>query len=286
MPAQRHPDGWTIVVDSRRPGRRHRCPVPGHPGPSGRPRERCGWSSVGQPAELADPDVLRDVHASTIQLARSGSYRSCTMDEHRPANGSCGCDANGVRRQRRHGRRPAARSRLPGLGPRPARRAARPAGRANSRRTGEPSWQLGALPYHREHGSDPAGAGVDCAVRRARAVRPDGLLRRRAGSRPPVPGTARLGRRPAERCWLVTAKVCTALTAMGRPRGGSRRVRPGLRRHHRSERAPAGRLRPGDALHPLLRGRQTRPRDWRKPGSTRRSRSRHCCRTRSSGPST
>lgn len=83
-------------------------------------------------------------------------------------------------------------------------------------RRDELSLQLGAIPFHREHGSDPAGAGFG-AIRAAleRCVlsgcyhavlelgeRARGLIDAR--SRP-------------EDAWLVTAKVVTALTALGRP---------------------------------------------------------------------
>ena len=88
--------------------------------------------------------------------------------------------------------------------------------RAAELEQGDESWLLGAVPYHRERGSDPAGAGVDAlftAIERCVLLGfYDAVLD--------------LGRRchalldwsdDPQRCWLVTAKVCTALTAMGRP---------------------------------------------------------------------
>jgi tetratricopeptide (TPR) repeat protein len=88
--------------------------------------------------------------------------------------------------------------------------------RATELELGDESWLMGAVPYHREHGSDPAGAGVAAlftAIERCVLLGfYDAVLD--------------FGRRchalldwadDPRRCWLVTAKVCTALTAMGRP---------------------------------------------------------------------
>ncbi|MEV4510804.1 tetratricopeptide repeat protein [Dactylosporangium sp. NPDC049525] len=80
---------------------------------------------------------------------------------------------------------------------------------------GEPSLRLGAICYHREHGSDPSGAGVaalsdalgDCIL----AGHYDAVLE--------------LGRRcldladwatQPEACWLATVKMTIALSTMGR----------------------------------------------------------------------
>lgn len=81
--------------------------------------------------------------------------------------------------------------------------------------SGEASWLLGAIAYHREHGSDPAGAGVAALFEALERCVLMGFY----------DAVLDLGRRcqsllnwadAPQRCWLVTAKVCTALTAMGR----------------------------------------------------------------------
>ena len=78
-----------------------------------------------------------------------------------------------------------------------------------------PSAQLGAIPFHREHGSDPEGAGVAALLV---ALEHSVLL----GFYHAVIELGRRGldllrwdTRP-EDCWLVVAKVSTALTALDR----------------------------------------------------------------------
>ena len=81
---------------------------------------------------------------------------------------------------------------------------------------GEASLLLGAIPFHREHGSDPRGAGVAALMHAIEHCVLFGFYE----------AVLDLGRRchalldwdtDPERCWLVTAKVTTALTALGRP---------------------------------------------------------------------
>ncbi len=81
--------------------------------------------------------------------------------------------------------------------------------------TGEFSWKLGAIPFHRERGTEPATAGwaalhealEHCVLMGFYDAALD--LGQRC--------SAMLDwRATPERCWMVTAKVCTALTALGR----------------------------------------------------------------------
>jgi tetratricopeptide (TPR) repeat protein len=81
--------------------------------------------------------------------------------------------------------------------------------------TGEFSWRLGAIPYHRERGTDPGGAGFAALHRALEHCVMMGFYH----------ATLELGSRCAAlvswtddpvRRWQVTAKVCTALTALGR----------------------------------------------------------------------
>jgi tetratricopeptide (TPR) repeat protein len=81
---------------------------------------------------------------------------------------------------------------------------------------GEASLLLGAIPFHREHGSDPRGAGVAALMHAIEHCVLFGFY----------DAVLDLGRRchalldwdtDPERCWLVTAKVTTALTALARP---------------------------------------------------------------------
>ena len=81
--------------------------------------------------------------------------------------------------------------------------------------SGEFSWRLGAIPYHRERGTDPAAAGFDALHRALEHCVLMGFYH----------ATLDLGSRCAAlvgwtddpvRRWRVTAKVCTALTALGR----------------------------------------------------------------------
>ena len=80
----------------------------------------------------------------------------------------------------------------------------------------EDSLALGAIPFHREHGSDPRGAGLAALTNALERCVLLGFY----------DAVLDLGRRchalldwdgDPERCWLVTAKVTTALTALGRP---------------------------------------------------------------------
>ncbi len=80
----------------------------------------------------------------------------------------------------------------------------------------QPSLRLGAIPLHRERGQDPAGAGVDAMLWAVERCVLAGFYH----------AVVDMGRRclthldwraQPDRCWLVVAKVCTALTALGRP---------------------------------------------------------------------
>jgi tetratricopeptide (TPR) repeat protein len=81
--------------------------------------------------------------------------------------------------------------------------------------TGELSWQLGAIPYHRERGTDPAGAGFDALHRALEHCVMTGFYHAALdlGERC---GVLADWKDQPERRWRVTAKVCTALTAIGR----------------------------------------------------------------------
>jgi tetratricopeptide (TPR) repeat protein len=83
-------------------------------------------------------------------------------------------------------------------------------------RAGDAMARLGALPYHRTRGSDPTGAGADALLA---AIEHDVLM----GFYDAVIEQGRealalldWATRP-EDCWLVVAKVTTALTALDRP---------------------------------------------------------------------
>jgi len=80
----------------------------------------------------------------------------------------------------------------------------------------QPSLRLGAIPLHRERGSDPRGAGVDAMLWALERCVLLGFY----------DAVVDLGRRcqalldwrsQPDRCWTVVAKMCTALTALGRP---------------------------------------------------------------------
>ena len=81
---------------------------------------------------------------------------------------------------------------------------------------GEPSLRLGAIPYHRSRGTDPAGAGAAALLAAVEHCVLMGFY----------DAVIELGRRclelldwdrRPEDCWLVVAKVSTALTALDRP---------------------------------------------------------------------
>lgn len=83
-------------------------------------------------------------------------------------------------------------------------------------RTNEQSWQLGALAFHREHGSDATGAGVDALSQAQQTCLMQGFY----------DAVLDLGGRirqlltwsaDPERRWLATVKMTIALQAMGRP---------------------------------------------------------------------
>lgn len=78
------------------------------------------------------------------------------------------------------------------------------------------SLHLGAIPFHLERGSDPAGAGAEANERALQHCVMQGYY----------DATIRFGQRVLElldwdlhpqRCWLATVKMCTALAALNRP---------------------------------------------------------------------
>ncbi|MFC6084924.1 tetratricopeptide repeat protein [Sphaerisporangium aureirubrum] len=79
--------------------------------------------------------------------------------------------------------------------------------------TGDPSWALGAIPYHREHGGDPCGAGAEAVLAALTHCVAEGFLDAaadlaRRGLRLSEPGTARW--------WTFTQSAATALAGLGR----------------------------------------------------------------------
>jgi tetratricopeptide (TPR) repeat protein len=79
--------------------------------------------------------------------------------------------------------------------------------------TGEPSWSLGAIPYHREHGSDPAGSGVEALWAMLDHCMREGFLEAAADA-----GLRGLRRAEPEsaRWWNLTQGTATALAGLGR----------------------------------------------------------------------
>ncbi|WP_344945576.1 tetratricopeptide repeat protein [Sphaerisporangium flaviroseum] len=79
--------------------------------------------------------------------------------------------------------------------------------------TGEPSWSLGAIPYHREHGSDPSGAGVEALWTALDHCMREGFLEAAAdlGLR-----GLRLAHPGARRWWNLIQGTATALAGLGR----------------------------------------------------------------------
>jgi tetratricopeptide (TPR) repeat protein len=80
----------------------------------------------------------------------------------------------------------------------------------------EASLRLGAIPFHRERGTDPSGAGAAALLHALEHCMLNGFY----------PAVIDLARRSAavldwetraEECWLVTAKIGLALAALGRP---------------------------------------------------------------------
>jgi tetratricopeptide (TPR) repeat protein len=78
---------------------------------------------------------------------------------------------------------------------------------------GDPSWTLGAIPYHREHGTDPRGAGAEAVGAALAHCLAEGFLEAAAdlggrGLRLAEPGTARW--------WTFTQSAAAALAGLGR----------------------------------------------------------------------
>ena len=78
------------------------------------------------------------------------------------------------------------------------------------------SLRLGAVPYHREHGSDPSGAGADALLHAIEHCVLEGYYHSVVELAPRCFGVLDWTTRASD-CWLVTAKMTTALTALDRP---------------------------------------------------------------------
>ncbi|GII79011.1 hypothetical protein Sru01_39930 [Sphaerisporangium rufum] len=81
--------------------------------------------------------------------------------------------------------------------------------------TGDPAWTLGAIPYHREHGGDPAGAGVAALWAALDHCMQEGFLDAaadlgRRGLRLATPG--------GRRWWNLSQGTATALAGLGHRR--------------------------------------------------------------------
>ena len=81
--------------------------------------------------------------------------------------------------------------------------------------TGELSWRLGAIPYHRERGTSPPAAGFDAMHRALEHCVMMGFYHAALDLGERCAALVDWKDRPEQR-WHVTAKVCTALTAIGR----------------------------------------------------------------------
>jgi tetratricopeptide (TPR) repeat protein len=80
----------------------------------------------------------------------------------------------------------------------------------------DPSLRLGAIPYHRERGSDPTGVGAASLLEAIEHCVLEGFYHAVIELAARCFGVLDWKTRPAD-CWLVTAKVTTALTALNRP---------------------------------------------------------------------
>jgi tetratricopeptide (TPR) repeat protein len=99
----------------------------------------------------------------------------------------------------------------------PARRAALHDARADDLAAlGQPSLRLGAIPYHRERGSDPRGAGAQALLDAIERCVLEGFYHAVVDLTPRCFSVLDWRTRATD-CWLVTAKVTTALAALGRP---------------------------------------------------------------------
>jgi tetratricopeptide (TPR) repeat protein len=81
---------------------------------------------------------------------------------------------------------------------------------------GEPSLRLGAIPFHRERGSDPRGTGAAALLEAIETCVLEGFYSAVVDLAPRCFAVLDWRTRGTD-CWLVTAKVTTALTALGRP---------------------------------------------------------------------
>src|SRR4051794_8294779 len=99
----------------------------------------------------------------------------------------------------------------------PATRAALHDARADElERADRSSLALGAIPYHRERGSDPAGAGAKALLEAIERCVLEGFYDAVIDLAPRCLAVLDWRTRVTD-CWLVTAKVTTALTALERP---------------------------------------------------------------------
>jgi tetratricopeptide (TPR) repeat protein len=99
----------------------------------------------------------------------------------------------------------------------PTTRAALHDARADELQTGnQASLGLGAIPYHRERGSDPTGAGAQALLGAIEHCVLEGFYDAVVELAPRCFAVLDWRTRVSD-CWLVTAKVTTALTALERP---------------------------------------------------------------------
>lgn len=87
---------------------------------------------------------------------------------------------------------------------------------AELRALGEPSLALGAVPFHCERGSDPTGAGADALTAALEHCMLDGFYEAVIDLAGRSLAVLDWQEEP-ERCWLVTAKLTTALSVLERP---------------------------------------------------------------------
>lgn len=213
----RYPEGWTIVVDHADQAdptdAQFLATLVRRVDPS-----TLTVILAGAAATLAEPEYSAMCSLHTTVVESGSNAASSRMDAHAgDSEPTATTAANAVRFVRGDGTVDEPQLLAAYLALDPTERTALHDQRAAElEATGEPSWRLGAIPYHRERGGDPAGAGVAALFEALERCVLMGFY----------DAVLDLGRRchalldwdsSPEQCWLVTAKVCTALTAIGRP---------------------------------------------------------------------